>query len=1068
MTGIPVWANRLGALVLIVAVSYSATCRPRPDLSDVTELDGELLLAVTRLVAPLPMFMGSASNGRDLEIFAGGACPPALRRPAHLETLDPAERARLRSIGLAVARFGRRRPSDPAVLRLNALWSLLTKPSPEGRNRVVTLLQDTLASAPASVARRNDLAAAHLLRATVDGRIEAFAAALELLDRAAMEPHPPDEALFNRGYALQCLTLWDDAAASWWRMSAVEPRRGSDRAAGNQPVPRAARDAENDPLRLRHRGEWLLGEWASRSLDGNFATARSSLLEAEGIGSRLQATGGGQLLRAAVDTIRQVERDGDSRRLGKLVKGHAEFHSVRGTEIYSQCLPAVLRSAEAALASGGSSFVGWVQLDQAVCAYYETNYRRAEAILAGLRPGVRIPSDAALGGRAEWMLGLVRMLQARFGEADAHYARAIALFSHVGERGHVVYLRSLRARNLEYAGAREAAWRERLAALAERQAVDDPERLFTVFGEATQTLRSQGFPEASLGFLSEQMRAAEAVVTRNGKSDWLGYTLLARASLLADLGRRSEAVSDLEHAESVWSRLPVASVSRRRLRVQIDVQHAMLDPRSDLAASLAAVDRAAAYYSGSPGALGDQVELLKMYQLRAKVHLRWQEFEAAREDLRQGIAEVERQRFEVATLDDRARFLSQWRSLLLDLVRLELDHFADPLAALDALERSSNRVLGDAADGGRSDGGGTWRWQPRELYRSMPAGALLVRFGHLADRLLVWTFRGGRARFEQHPLPEGELSRKVGLCRDSLATAGSSRAGRESACNTLTQALLPRELHELPDSSAVLLAPDDLLEQLPFAALRLTPDGPYLVERFKLSYVPSIALWTHAGGAADGTARHAFRSALFVSDPAFSTDLYPELNRLPASREGAASCAAHYARATILSDRHATIAAVLAQLPTVELFQFDGHGIANPQYPERGGLLLAPGDAKPPDLESTVLTAAALSPQTLRGLRLVVLGACSTGLAVYRDSAETTGLAASFLARGVPEVVAAAWNIPDTAAAQLLVRFHGKLALGESTDEALRAAQLGLLQSPDGALADPSSWAAFQLFRGAH
>src|SRR5262249_37330935 len=136
-----------------------------------------------------------------------------------------------------------------------------------------------------------------------------------------------------------------------------------------------------------------------------------------------------------------------------------------------------------------------------------------------------------------WMLGLIRMVQARFVEADHHYAAAIELFSRLGEEAHAVYLRSLRAKGFEFGGAPAEAWRERLAALTNRQVVTDPERRYTIFQEAAQAMRKQGLPFAALAFLTEQMRAAEAGARETGNSDLLAYSLLAHAGLSAEVER---------------------------------------------------------------------------------------------------------------------------------------------------------------------------------------------------------------------------------------------------------------------------------------------------------------------------------------------------------------------------------------------------------------------------------------------------------------------------------------------------------------------------------------------------
>jgi CHAT domain-containing protein len=237
------------------------------------------------------------------------------------------------------------------------------------------------------------------------------------------------------------------------------------------------------------------------------------------------------------------------------------------------------------------------------------------------------------------------------------------------------------------------------------------------------------------------------------------------------------------------------------------------------------------------------------------------------------------------------------------------------------------------------------------------------------------------------------------------------------------------------------------------------------VERFLLSYAPSLATLA----ASSGTHRRPGdrpQSALFVSDPAFSQELFPALLRLPEAARSVSDYATHYPRTKILRDREATVPAVLAVLDRFDLLQFDGHGIANSQYPEQGGLLLAPAGSGPPDLQTSLLTAEDLPAGSLGRLRLVILGACSTGLTTYGQTAESSGLAAAILARGVPEVVAAAWDVPDAASAFLLDRFHRELAAGKATDEALQAAQLALLRSQKSAAPRPAAWAAFQLFLG--
>jgi hypothetical protein len=1043
-------------LLASMACGGSGSAKGRPGLEQ------EMLAAVDRLLAPLPRFSGSPLRVARFRPTPEGGCPPALAgtRP----DLTEADRQRLHSLVHRVELLSEARPASPEALRLSAISSLISDPTPAGRERMVRLLQTALATEPASPAHRNDLATAYLVRGSLDVRPGDLAEALELLDSGIADPHPIAERLLNRAYTLQCLTLWRAAEETWRRLPAViTAAAGRPSSPTRSPAPAGQGSADRkallaDPLEARRRGEWLLGEWGAQALRGDAVQAAKSLAEAEAIAGRLRTAGGDGLLSAAVAVVRAAEMRPGHAALLALARGHAAFRQVRGDAIYSECRAPTLRLAETQFASGASPFVGWVRLDEAVCAYFDKDFATAEEILSDLTLSARDRDWPALEGRSEWIRGLLGVVQARFVEADRHYSRAIQLFSRLGEQAHVVYLHSLRAKVFEYGGERLAAWRDRLAALTGRSAVRDPERRFSIFNEAVEASQTQGHPVAALEFLAEQMRAAEQGARESGKTDLLAYTLLARARLLDSLDRHAESAAAVAGAAQAWSWLSAGNESRRELRVEIDLQRVLFGAASDPRQVLAAIDRARAFFAGRGGSLGEQIEILKLERLRAHADETRGDFAAARADLLRGAREVERQRLELATMEDRARFLAQERGLFLDLVRLDLDRLQDPLAALAAFERSSNRVLLDSAGSRLGAAGEPFR--PERLSGAFPADMLVVRFGHLPDRLLVWTFLGGRMGFEQRALPAAELGRQVARCRDLLAN-GADPGEWETACDLVAHSLVPRWLRELPEGRSVLLVPDEVIAPLPFAALRIEPRSPPLVARFRLSYAPSLTLLLAERGALRLPASPP-RAILFVADPAFRSDLFPSFPRLPAASEAARGYATHYPHAERLGDRRATVPAVLAALADVDVFHFDGHGLTNQQYPERGGLLLAPVETGEP-ASSSILTAADLPSRLPGRLRLVILGACSTGLTTYHDTAEVAGLAATFLARGVSEVVAVAWRVPDEAAAVLLDRFHRELAAGQPTEAALATAQLDFARSHAG---ETSSWAAFQLFRG--
>src|SRR4051812_45164277 len=430
---IPHCSCRVGLVATCIMVVTA--CGEGFPARDVAGLDAELLATVSRRFAPLAHFSGSPVSQQESFLPSAAARPADLQRSA---APDATERRHLMALGRSVEQLARSGPVTAPILRIRALWTLLSEPNPSGHDRAVQLFQAALTHQPQSTERKNDLAAALLLRASFDRQPEDVASALDLLDPIMDERQPAPAALFNRAYALQRLTLWDAAQETWSRLPGRQAKTVKPAKAESAPLPSTS---SIDILALRRHGEWLLGEWATKRLRGETKVSEDILRQAEEIGSRLQTSSGDRLLREAIVVIHQAERSNPAR-LHLLMRGHARFHAVRGTELYSQCRPDALRRAEASLAAAASPFVGWVRLDQAICAYFDKDFSRAESLLTSLRKGAAKDGFLALQGRAEWILGLVRMVQARFVEADHHYSSAIYLFQRLGEEAHVIYLRS--------------------------------------------------------------------------------------------------------------------------------------------------------------------------------------------------------------------------------------------------------------------------------------------------------------------------------------------------------------------------------------------------------------------------------------------------------------------------------------------------------------------------------------------------------------------------------------------------------------------------------------------------
>ena len=112
------------------------------------------------------------------------------------------------------------------------------------------------------------------------------------------------------------------------------------------------------------------------------------------------------------------------------------------------------------------------------------------------------------------------------------------------------------------------------------------------------------------------------------------------------------------------------------------------------------------------------------------------------------------------------------------------------------------------------------------------------------------------------------------------------------------------------------------------------------------------------------------------------------------------------------------------------------------------GLALA-GANRPhtPDQDDGILTASEVENLDLRGVQLVVLSACETGLGEVAGGEGLLGLQRAFQVAGTQTVVASLWPVSDNATRSLMERFYENLLKKEmGTLESLREAQLWMLK----------------------
>ena len=129
-------------------------------------------------------------------------------------------------------------------------------------------------------------------------------------------------------------------------------------------------------------------------------------------------------------------------------------------------------------------------------------------------------------------------------------------------------------------------------------------------------------------------------------------------------------------------------------------------------------------------------------------------------------------------------------------------------------------------------------------------------------------------------------------------------------------------------------------------------------------------------------------------------------------------------------------------------------GLGKNPYPDRSALIFAPEQGSGED--------GLLQVREIRGLhlkaRMVTLSACNTGVGPV-GQAGVANLVNAFIEAGADTVVSTLWELEDHTTEHLMAQFYSKLAVHNRKVEALRTAQLELL---DRGL-PPYYWASFQI-----
>jgi len=371
------------------------------------------------------------------------------------------------------------------------------------------------------------------------------------------------------------------------------------------------------------------------------------------------------------------------------------------------------------------------------------------------------------------------------------------------------------------------------------------------------------------------------------------------------------------------------------------------------------------------------------------------------------------------------------------------------LQALQLLDRSRSRTLeeglgsSDSAQGPDSD--------PQALARNLQASILFYSLGR--EQSYLWVAASGRIHLFTLP---GETAIQALVNQHQ---ADIQRAADPSTA--LYDTLIKPAATLIPAGSKVYIISDGVLHSLNFETLREAEgtQARYWIEAVTVTMGSSMRMLSRAR--APGPAEAA-KELLLIGDP---TSAGPDFAPLPDAVNEIARIREHFQPQSeiVLTRNRAVPAAYFASNPgDFRYIHFATHGTASRLSPLESAVVLSP---PPTDPNAFKLYARDIVQHPLHA-KLVTISACNgSGIRTYAGEG-LVGLAWVFLRAGAHNVIAALWQVADSASPQLMNQLYSELQAGKAPDEALRAAKLSLLHSSR-VYRKPIFWGAFQLYAGA-
>ncbi len=899
--------------------------------------------------------------------------------------------------------------------------------------RSISYLEMLTRLTPSAVDVYVDLSAARLASASISGGARVLLGALDAAEHALDLDRANVPASYNRALAEDLLGLNAQASSSWQSylthdstsVYAAEARRrlevirSFDIAAppdSTQPPQRFGEFAARAPAEARALvWERLLPAWGQAVLVNDTAAASALHRQASAIG-RVVARDVRE--RSALDAVQSITAAGGNARLTRRL---ATLHMVYGrSQRFAQHSSyALADSGFLTILRDGAAPAALA----ALAAYGHCNdliyFGRPDDALRSADSLVREISAeryAAVVARAEWIRGLLLRRASKTDAGLAAVHRARALFERLGEHDYVASAIGTEGETMLQMGSTSLGF-----AYVHRATVMLRNYPLSLWRHNALIVLARASTRSGLPYATRAIEDEDMVLVGGGpRAGSVVEARLARARSEWGAGRRASADTALAEAIRALAHVP-AGQPKTQLSRELDLTMAtrLASTRPDSARVL--LDSVVAFFAP----LHFPMKLIPALISRSAIALARGDTSAARRDLDRATATYVAARAEIAAAAQGTALLAQARDVFDRLVMLHINAGRFNMALrVHAASRGTFSVGSTSVEG--------------DQFRR----ERVVTYSLIGDTLLTWVVHGGDTSFVRSAVDRAVLTRTIEQLRSGLEL-GAREAAIRPELERLYDLLIRPVEPQLGTDGSIVVAADDEITDVPFAALRDARRRAFLVERYQLRFAPTLSLSIAT------TAPASPHRALFVANPATDNRTFANLAPLPSADEEARAVAALYPSSRLLTSVSADSGAIARALEESDLFHFAGHAVLDDVEPNRSYLAVG----------SRGLTAGSIAEWKLPHVGLVVLSACETMRSAQQSSGGFFGLTDAFLAAGARGVIGSSWRIEDGATRRLMENFHRAYARSGDAARSLRDAQLSMIRTGVGS---PSAWAGFR------